>query len=116
MLGRRKHPRFLLAQPVDGILRVRDEVVIEDWNDSEMVILSDEPCRVDERITIEIPDDERRSVTGRVAVCRPAVAGDGAIRHRIGLSIERHREDVMSVTADVPKAEAEVVLSKGGKP
>lgn len=109
MLGRRKHPRFLLAQPVDGVLRVREEVSIEDWNEREMVILSDDPCRVDERVTVEIPDDERRSVTGRVMVCRPAVAGDGAIRHRIGLSIEPDEADVVS-------AEAEGVQNEGGKP
>ncbi|MCX6544242.1 MAG: hypothetical protein NTV05_07475 [Acidobacteria bacterium] len=87
-LGRRKHVRFPLAQPIDGSLLVREEVAIEEWNDQHMVVLSPEPCPVGERVTLEIPDDKRRSMNGKVAECRPAVVGDGEIRHRIKLSIE----------------------------
>jgi hypothetical protein len=93
MLGRRRHTRFLLAPPIDGSLRVREDVVIEEWNDREMVILLDEPCSIGERLTVEIPGGGTRNVSGRVAVCQPAVVGDGAIRHRVGLSIERHGPD-----------------------
>ena len=93
LLGRRKHARFLLAHPVDGSLRVREEVVVEEWNEQDLVILSPEPCPVGERVTLEIPDDVRRSIDGKVSECRPSVAGDEAIRHRIRLSVERHRSD-----------------------
>jgi hypothetical protein len=92
MLGRRKHTRFLLSLPINGSLRVRDNIVVEEWNDCEMVVLSDEPCRVGERVTVEIPDGARRNVIGCVSVCRPAIDGDGAMRHRIGLVIERPSE------------------------
>lgn len=91
-LGRRKHSRYLLAQPVDGSLRVREEVAIEAWNEDEVVILSPEPCRPDERLTLEVPGDARRHLAVRVSECRPAVAGDGAIRHRLRLQIERHAD------------------------
>ena len=74
---------------------MRDEVAIEERNEHDMVILSPEPCRVGERVTLEIPDDVPRGVNGKVAECRPSVAGDGAIRHRIRLSIERHGGDVV---------------------
>jgi hypothetical protein len=93
MLGRRKHSRFLLAQPVDGQLRVREEVAIEEMDDSHVVILSPEPCRVDERLTIEIPGGSRRRLNVKVRESRPAVVADGAIRHRLKLSIEQHGQN-----------------------
>jgi hypothetical protein len=80
----------LLAQPVDGHLRVREEVAIEEMDDSQMVILSPEPYRVDERLTIEIPGGSRRRLNVKVQESRPAVVADGAIRHRLKLSIEQH--------------------------
>jgi hypothetical protein len=93
-LGRRKHSRFLLAQPVEGSLRVREEVAIEEWTDSEMVILSPEPCLADERLTIEIPGDSRRRLNVKVRESRPAVVGDGPIRHRLKVFIEHRGPDV----------------------
>ena len=93
ILGRRKHSRFLLAQPVEGHLRVREEVAIEEWNDSEVVILSPEPGRTDEHLTLEIPGGNRRRLNVRVRESRPAVVADGAIRHRLKLSIEHPGPD-----------------------
>ena len=89
ILGRRKYERFPLAQPVDGNLRVRDEVAIEEWREHDMVILSPVPCRVGERVTLEIADRARRDVSGTVAQCRPSMTGDEQIRYRVKLSIER---------------------------
>jgi len=88
MLGRRKHSRFLLAEPVDGSLRLRDEVTIEVWGEEEVVVISPEPIRPDERLTLEIPGDSRHRLSVRVSESRPAVADDGVIRHRVRLSIE----------------------------
>jgi hypothetical protein len=88
MLGRRKHSRFLLSEPVDGSLRLRDEVAIEVWGEKEVVVISPEPIRPDERLTLEIPGDSRRRLSVRVSESRPAVADDGVIRHRVRLSIE----------------------------
>ena len=90
MLGRRRHSRFLLAQPVEGNLRVREEVTIESLTDREAVILSCEPCRASERFTLEVPGPVPRRVNVLVVECRPAVASDGAIRHRCRLSIDGH--------------------------
>lgn len=94
ILGRRKHSRFLLARPVEGRLRVREEVAIEDISDGEVVILSPEPCRADERLTLEIPGDIRRRLSVRVRESRPAVIADGPIRHRLKLTIEHHGDIV----------------------
>jgi hypothetical protein len=93
-LGRRKHSRFLLAQPIEGSVRLCEEVDVEELNEREMIILSPQPCRVDERLAVEIPDDARARMQVRVSECGPAVAGDGSIRHRIRLAIERDGADV----------------------
>jgi hypothetical protein len=74
-------------------LRVREEVAIEEMDDSQVVILSPEPCRVDERLTIEIPGDSRRRLNVKVRESRPAIEADGAIRHRLKLQIEQHVHD-----------------------
>lgn len=96
LLGRRKHSRFLLSQPVDGSLRVREEVAIEEWNEHELVILSPEPCRTDERLTLEIPGNGRHRLGVRVRESRPAVVADGPVRHRLRVSVENHGQDAKS--------------------
>ena len=88
ILGRRRHPRFSLTHPVDGYLRVREEVTLEEWNDAEVVVLSPEPCRPNERLLLEVPGGDRRRLNVKVRESRPAVVADGAIRHRLRLSIE----------------------------
>jgi hypothetical protein len=89
MLGRRKHSRFALSEPIDGSLRLREEVAIEQ-GDREVIVLSPEPLRPDEKLTLEIPGDPRRRVSVKVSESKPAITGDGAIRHRLRLSIEGH--------------------------
>lgn len=71
---------------------MREEVAIEEWTENEMVILSPEPCRADERLTIELPGDSRRRLTVRVRESRPAVVADGPVRHRLRLSIQHHAD------------------------
>jgi hypothetical protein len=48
---------------------------------------------VEERLTLEAPDDGRRRVYVRVRESRPAVVGDGPILHRLKLSIEHPGPD-----------------------
>ena len=97
MLGRRKHSRLLLVEPVDGSLRVREEVAIEHWSEEEVVVLSPEPCRADERFSLEIPGHARRPVNVRVSESRPAVTDDGSIRHRLRLVIEGDAAETVSI-------------------
>lgn len=88
ILGRRRHSRYLLAHPMEGQLRVREEVAIEEWSDGEIVILSSEPCRSGERLTLELPGDFRHRLNVRVRESRAAIVADGAARHRLRLVIE----------------------------
>jgi hypothetical protein len=88
MLGRRRHARYLLAEPIEGRMHVREDVVVERWEGRELVVLSQEPCQVREELRIEFPGTSRRRVSGRVFESKPAVADDGAIRHRLRLVVE----------------------------
>jgi len=97
LLGRRRHSRFLLAQPVAGNLRVREDVDIETLTDREVVILSQEPFGGRERFALEIPGAVLRRITVSVVECRPTVTDDGAIRHRCRLVIEKQGADAVRV-------------------
>ena len=88
MLGRRKHSRFLLAQPIEGNLRIREEVAVEELSAQEVVILSPEACRPQELVTLELAGHVRQRVNARVAESRPTVSDDGVIRHRLRLVVE----------------------------
>ena len=102
MLGRRKHTRFLLAEPIDGSLRLSEEVAVVRWDEEEVVVLSPEPLRPRERVTLEIPGDVRRRTSARVSESRPEVAGDGAIRHRVVLSIDGRGTDTRHIGGEQP--------------
>ena len=87
-MGRRKHSRYLLPQPIDCLLRLRDEVAIEKLGAREVVVLSQEACRPDDRVALEIPGNIRRRINARVAGSRPVAVQDGAIRHRLRLVLQ----------------------------
>lgn len=73
---------------MDGSLRLRDEVTIEAWSEGDVVILSPEPIKPDDRVTLEIPGESPRRLNARVSQSKPEITVDGAIRHRVRLSIE----------------------------
>jgi hypothetical protein len=97
MLGRRRHPRFQLAQPLEGSVLVREEVSIEQWSGNELIVLSPEPCRPRERLRIEFPDRSRRRCRALVVESRPLMADDGVIRHRLKLTLESESAEVVRV-------------------
>jgi hypothetical protein len=87
MLGRRKHSRFLLVKPAEGNLRVREEVAVERMTDREVLVFSPSPLPPNEQLTLETGGPDQRRITVKVRECLAAVAADGAIRHRLRLSI-----------------------------
>jgi len=88
MLGRRRHARYQLAVPIEGTVQIREEIAVERWDEGEVVMLSSEPCRIQERLHIELPGMSRRRIEARVVESRPTVVDDGMIRHRLRLAIE----------------------------
>ena len=100
ILGRRRHLRYLLTEPVEGKVWVRDEVTIESLSPREIVVLCSEPCRPDEHVSLEFLGSARRRVSATVAESRPAMAEDGAIRHRLRLVLSS-AEDEMPTAEEV---------------
>jgi hypothetical protein len=88
MNGRRRHPRFLLPEPLDGTLRLREEVAIERWGDGEVEVMAAVPCRPGEKLVLEVTGNGHKPQHLVVRESRPFVAADGAIRHRILLAID----------------------------
>ena len=87
MTGRRRHVRYLLAKPVEGSLRVREEVTIESWDERQIVVLCSTPSRPDDALTLELPGVDPQHVRVRVAESKPIVAPDGSLRHRLLLDV-----------------------------
>jgi hypothetical protein len=63
-------------------------VAIEEWDEGQVVVLSPEPFKADEQVTLEIPGDPKRRTTARVSESKPAIVGDGVIRHRVVLKTD----------------------------
>lgn len=85
--GRRRHARYLLTEPIEASLRVREEVAIESWDKDQVVVLSSTPSLPDDTLTLELPGIAPRHVVVTVAESRPVVATDGSLRHRLFLAV-----------------------------
>jgi hypothetical protein len=86
MRRRRRDPRYLLASPWEGTLRIPGEVVIERRDDErdELWVISNAPAHREELLTLDVSGPE--TLTVRVVESRPVLV-DGGIRHRLRLSI-----------------------------
>jgi hypothetical protein len=91
MTGRRRHARFLFAEPLEGNVHIREDVSVEERHGNELVVMCPEPCRPQERLRIEFPGRSRRPLRATVVESRPSVADEGAIRHRLRIVIETPR-------------------------
>ena len=83
----RRDPRFLVPRPWEAILRIRGDVVVEehDAEQKEFWVVSSEPIRREERLTLDLaPPGE--SLTVRVVESKPVMM-DGMVRHRLRLAI-----------------------------
>jgi hypothetical protein len=79
--------RYVLTEPIEGTLRVREEVSIESRNERQIVVLSPAPARPEDVLTLELPGVEPRHLRVAVAESRPTVAPDGSLRHRLLLNV-----------------------------
>ena len=85
MLGRRSYERFSLVPPVEGTLRIFQDVVLERGQDGDLVAYGREAGIVGEVLAI---DDAQAHVKAglmvRVVESRPVIV-QGAVRHRLRL-------------------------------
>jgi hypothetical protein len=87
MSGRRSHPRFVVASPWEGLVRVLRDVVVTRTGDQELLVLSQAPGVAGEEMTLDLMGGGlAMALRVKVAESRPVVV-DGAVRHRLRLEM-----------------------------
>jgi hypothetical protein len=87
MAGRRRDQRFVLSVPWEGALRLPTDVVIEQYDEHEVWVVSPSPAHRDEVLTLDTTGSGPvTTVSVRVAESVPVLI-DGVVRHRLRLAI-----------------------------
>jgi hypothetical protein len=87
MSGRRSHPRFAVATPWDGSMRVLRDVVVDRVNREELLVISQVPGIVSEEMSLDLVGaGTAMELRVRVIESRPVII-EGGVRHRIRLSV-----------------------------
>ena len=95
MLGRRSHPRCVIAASVEGVLRVSRDVLVRARDHEHVTVVSREPGVPGERGQLTTPMLNAESLGVRLCTSRPIVM-DGSVRHELQLKlvVERVAEAV----------------------
>ena len=87
MSGRRSHPRFAVATPWDGAMRVLRDVVVDRVSREELLVISQAPAIAGEDMTLDLVGaGTTMELRVRVLESRPVII-EGTVRHRIRLSV-----------------------------
>ena len=98
MSGRRSHVRFAVLQSPEGILRVLQDVVVQNTRPDHTVALSRQPGVVGELVSVQFPQDDS-DVRAKILDSQPIVV-DGSVRHQLRL------HHVNGTSAEAPEDEA----------
>ena len=102
MSGRRSHPRFMVATPWDGAMRVLRDVVIHRADRDELQAVSQVAGIAGEDMTLDVMGAGTTiGLKVRVIDSRPVMV-EGAVRHRIRLAV---LNGFNAVATDVETAE-----------
>jgi hypothetical protein len=95
MLGRRSHPRCVIATSIEGVLCVSRDVLVRARDHEHVTVISREPGVPGERGQLTTPMPNAESLAVRLCTSRPIVT-DGAVRHELQLKlvVERVAEAV----------------------
>lgn len=80
---------------MDGRLQTREDIVIENWGDQEVTVVSAISYRPEEELTLELPGDRLTQLAVTVRDTRPTTGPDGSVRFRLRLAF-----DPLAVFAD----------------
>lgn len=87
MSGRRSHPRFAVANPWNGAIRILRDVVINRTGEDELLAVSNAAAVVGELLSLEVMGAGQSAVVKvRVLDSRPVII-DGTVRHRVRLGL-----------------------------
>ena len=104
MSGRRSHPRFAVATPWDGTMRVLRDVVVNRSTGDELLAISHNAAIAGEEMSLGlVAAGASLDLRVRVLESRPVII-DGNVRHRIRLA-------VVPMEASVAPSEAAALLN-----
>ena len=87
MSGRRSHPRFAVAIPWNGAMRVLRDVVVDRTGRDELLAVSNVPAITGEDMSLDLVSSGRHlALKVKVLESRPVMV-EGAVRHRIRLVV-----------------------------
>lgn len=87
MSGRRSHPRFAVAEPWEGTMRVLRDVIVDRQGAHELLAVSQAPGILGEEMSLDLlGGGESLRLRVQVIESRPLVV-DGAVRHRVRLAL-----------------------------
>jgi hypothetical protein len=87
MSGRRSHPRFAVANPWSGAIRILRDVVIDRTERDELLAVSNAAAVVGEMLSLDlIGGGQNVAIKVRVIDSRPVII-DGTVRHRVRLAL-----------------------------
>ena len=104
MSGRRSHPRFAVATPWDGAMRVLRDVVVDRVDTHELLAVSQAPAVAGEEMSLDlVGGGTALELRVRVIESRPVIV-NGAVRHRIRLAVLQPAMEVQLPDAPVVNA------------
>jgi hypothetical protein len=85
----RRHTRYLLSRPWEGLLGIAGDVAVEQLDEQrrEFWVVSAMPAHPEELLTLDLSGQDRGRMTVRVLESRPVVLVDGSMRHRLRLAV-----------------------------
>ena len=110
MSGRRSHPRFAVATPWDGAMRVLRDVTILRSESDELHAVSQVPGISGEEMTLDLMGaGSTLGLKVKVIDSRPMMV-EGAVRHRIRLEVRNAEAEapVVNERSEVPVMAARV--------
>jgi hypothetical protein len=96
MAGRRSHPRFAVASPWEGAVRILRDVVVDRTSRDEMMAVSLAPGVLGETMTLDLMGGGATvGLRVKVLESRPVIIA-GAVRHRLRLELLAQMTDIAS--------------------
>lgn len=111
MAGRRSHPRYGMATPWEGAVRVLREVVVDMRGTNELVAVSHSPGVIGDEMFLDLIGEGRNvQVRVRVIDSQPVIVG-GAVRYRLRLVLASPGEESDAALQFEPSALPESEVS-----
>jgi hypothetical protein len=97
MSGRRSHPRFAVANPWNGAIKLLSDIVVNRTEQHELLAISNSAAVVGEELSLDLfGGGQNIAMKVRVLESRPVIV-DGTVRHRVRLGLPAVLRDASSL-------------------